>query len=389
MRQIWTMTASDLRQRIRDRSVIIFAIVVPLALMGILNLVIGDAEENAELEPMTVAASVPDDDQSARMIVDVLSGLPGMDITVDEVDSERARSMAADGSATIGLLIPDGFDESLRSGDGKDITVIEGDGGGLEAQVLTSVLSGTTDRLGAAAIATGAGAQLGVDPGELQQIAEDVAAAPALLSLTQGEASDEQLSSSGALVAGQAGMFLLFTVGFGVLSLNTERDQGTLPRLLSMPMRPGFVILSKGLVSFILGVVATSVLVTVGGLIFGVDFGSIAAVAALILAVVTAGTSLMFVIARVAKTAEQANIAQSIVAVTLGMAGGAFFPLAASGPLGTLLDLNPIAAFVRGLGITSGGGNVADIGLQISIMLGFSVVVGVLSRLVPNRGTSL
>src|SRR5665647_951325 len=38
LRQLWTMTASDLRQRIRDRSVIIFALVVPLALMFVFNL---------------------------------------------------------------------------------------------------------------------------------------------------------------------------------------------------------------------------------------------------------------------------------------------------------------------------------------------------------------
>jgi len=389
MRQIWTMTASDLKQRIRDRSVIIFAVVVPLALMAIMNLVIGGAEESAELEPMTVAASIPDDDQSARMIVDVLSDLPGLDITVKTVDEKQARKMAKDGSATIALLIPDGFDAGLRTGRGQDVTVIEADGGGLEAQVLTSVLDGAVDRFAAAAVTARAGVGLGMDPTELSALAEDVAAAPSILSLTQGETSDEQLSSSGALVAGQAGMFLLFTVGFGVLSLNAERDQGTLPRLLSMPMRPSYVVASKGLVSFILGAVATTILVTAGSLLFGVDFGSPLAVAALIASVVTAGTSLMFVIARVAKTAEQANIAQSIVAVTLGMAGGAFFPLTASGFVGALLDLNPIAAFTRGLGVTSGGGTLGDLGAPILIMLGFAVVIGVLSRLVPNRGTSL
>ena len=63
----------------------------------------------------------------------------------------------------------------------------------------------------------------------------------------------------------------------------------------------------------------------------------------------------MFIIARLARTAEQANIAQSIVALLLGIAGGAFFPITASGVAGRLLDLNPIAAFTRSLGITSAG----------------------------------
>ncbi len=389
MGRIWTMTAADLKQRIRDRSVIIFAIVVPLALMGILNLVVGGAEEGTKLEPMTVAASVPSGDDSATAIVSALEGIEGLSITVEEVDEEEARARADDGRATIGLLIPEGFGAGLRSGDGRDITVIEGDGAGLEGQVLTSVLTGTVDRFGAAMVASQAAIGLDVPPQEVAGIAQQVATSEPTLTLVDGKASDEQLSASGALVAGQAGLFLLFTVGFGVLSLNAERDQGTLPRLLSMPMRPGSVLISKGLVSFLLGIVATTVLLVIGGLMFGVDFGSLPAVGLLVLSVVTAATSLMFVIARVAKTAEQANIAQSIIAVTLGIAGGAFFPLAATGLLGTLLDLNPIAAFTRGLGITSGGGGVTDIGGPVLVMFGFAVVVGLLSRLVPNRGTSL
>lgn len=389
MGRIWTMTAADLKQRIRDRSVIIFAIVVPLALMGILNLVVGGAEEGTKLEPMTVAASVPSGDDSATAIVSALEGIEGLSITVEEVDEEEARARADDGRATIGLLIPEGFGAGLRSGDGRDITVIEGDGAGLEGQVLTSVLTGTVDRFGAAMVASQAAIGLDVPPQEVAGIAQQVATSEPTLTLVDGKASDEQLSASGALVAGQAGLFLLFTVGFGVLSLNAERDQGTLPRLLSMPMRAGSVLISKGLVSFLLGIVATTVLLVIGGLMFGVDFGSLPAVGLLVLSVVTAATSLMFVIARVAKTAEQANIAQSIIAVTLGIAGGAFFPLAATGLLGTLLDLNPIAAFTRGLGITSGGGGVTDIGGPVLVMFGFAVVVGLLSRLVPNRGTSL
>jgi ABC-2 type transport system permease protein len=92
------------------------------------------------------------------------------------------------------------------------------------------------------------------------------------------------------------------------------------------------------------------------------------------------------VIARVARTAEQASVAQSILAITLGMAGGAFFPVAAAGILGTILDLNPIAAFTRGLGVTAGGGGLADIAVPVASMLGFAVVAVLVSRLVPDRG---
>jgi ABC-2 type transport system permease protein len=72
--------------------------------------------------------------------------------------------------------------------------------------------------------------------------------------------------------------------------------------------------------------------------------------------------------------------------MVLGIAGGAFFPIEASGFLATLMDLNPIAAFIRGLGITAGGGGVADVALPLAIMLGFAAVATLASRLVPDRG---
>jgi ABC-2 type transport system permease protein len=139
----------------------------------------------------------------------------------------------------------------------------------------------------------------------------------------------------------------------------------------------------------VLGVVATTVLLTVGGWFFDVGFGSPGAVAVLIVCVVLASTSIMFIIARIAQTAEQAGVAQSIVAIVLGIAGGAFFPIAATGTVGSLLDLNPVAAFTRGLGISAGGGGIGDLGAPVALLLGFAVVVLLISRVVPDRGARL
>ena len=388
MGQLLTMTTSDLRQRIRDRSVIIFALVVPLALMYVFNLVFGGATD-IELEPVTVAVAVPADDQLGPVFSQVLTQVDGLDVTVQEVPADQVRGVVDDGDAGVGLVVPDGFSASVMQGQPVTVQVIEGDGTGLEAEVVISLVDGVLDQFAAGSVTAAAAAETGVPPADLAAVAQAALQSGPAMELVEGEASTEQLSAAAALVAGQAGLFLLFTVGFGVLGLVTEREQGTLARLRSMPMPAGLIVGAKGLVSFILGVVATSVLLTVGGLFFDVSFGSPLPVAVLILSVVAATTSLMFVIARVARTSEQASIAQSIVALTLGLAGGAFFPISAQGLVGALLDLNPIAAFTRGLGITASGGGLADLGGPIAVMLGFGVVVALLSRVVPDRGAQL
>ncbi len=388
MRQLWTMTASDLRQRVRDRSVFIFALVVPLALMFVFNLTIGSTNDVA-LTPITVSASVPAGDQLAATLVTALGQVDAFAITVDEVSADEAGARVRAGKAQLAVVVPDGFGEAVRQGRPAVVDVTEGNGSGIETQIALSVMQGVLDHLSASAVVVTAGVRSGVAQDRLGTLAHQSTTAMATVTLTEGKASTEQLSPSGALVAGQAGLFLLFTVGFGVLGLVAEREQGTMARLRSMPMRPGLIVAAKGLVSYILGVVATTVLLSVGSRFFDVSFGSPAAVAVLVLCAVAAATSLMFIIARVARTAEQASIAQSILALVLGVAGGAFFPLAATGLAGQILDLNPIAAFTRGLGITSGGGGLTDIGIPVAIMLGFAVFGLAVSRLVPDRGRDL
>lgn len=388
MRQLWTIVGFDLRQRLRDKSILIFGIAVPLALMGVLNLLLGGFDESPELEPVTVAASVPADDPLAPTIVDVLTGLDVMDVTVKDMPADEVDDYVADGDAAVGITVDDGFAQTVSTGRQARVEIIEGDSSGLEADVVISVVQGTVDQLTAGVVATVAGSAEGLSPDELATVGRTAATPSDHIALIEGQASNEQLSTKGTLVAGQTGLFLLFTVGFGVLALLAEREQGTMARLQSMPMRRSTVVLAKSLTGFLLGVFATSFLLTVGSLLFGVDFGDVLAVAVLIVTAVAAATSLTFIVARVARTAEQANVMQSIVAVVLGMAGGAFFPIPATGLAATIIDVNPIAAFIRGLGITSGGGDLADLGTPLSIMVGFAVGCLLVSRVIPDRAAT-
>ncbi len=388
LRQLGTMVASDLRQRVRDRSVLIIGVVVPLVLMYVFNLVFADTND-LELEPLTVAVAAPENDELAARVPQVLgeADLGELVVTVrPEPGPEQVRDEVEAGAAGLGLILPTGFGDALRSGDPTQVRAIRGAGQELESSIALSVVDGTLEQLAAGAQAAAAAARAGLPPEDLAAVARQATTQAPPLRLVQGTAAQEQLGAAAALVAGQTGLFLLFTVGFGVLGLVQERESGTLARLQSMPMRPGLVVAAKAAVSAILGIVATTILLTAGGLLFGVGFGPVPLVAVLVVAVVAATTSLMFVIVRVARTSEQAGIAQSITALVLGIAGGAFFPVAAPGWLGGLLDLNPVAAFIRGLGITAGGGGVGDLVAPLVTLAAFAVAMVLVSRLLPDRG---
>ena len=388
MHQLLALTGYDLLQRMRDKSVLIFALLVPLALMTVFNLVFGAADD-VRIDPVTVAISAPADDDLARVLTETLRSLDGtdeLDVTVVETDAAAGRRQVEDGDAGLALLVPDGFGEAARSGEPVTVEAVRGDEAGLGAEVVLSVVDGVLDQVASGAVTARAGLAEGVPPADLGALVEQATSGGPAYDVESGQASDRQLGAGAALVAGQTGLFLLFTVSFGVSGLLVDRESGTLGRLRSMPIPRWVVVTAKALVSFILGVVATSVLLAVGGRLFDADFGSVPAVAVLVLCAAAAGTSVMFLVVRVARTSEQAGIATSIVALVLGIGGGAFFPVSATGALSVLLDLNPVAALLRGLGTTSGGGGLTDIGTPVAIMLGFAVVMLVVSRLVPDRG---
>ncbi|PYG01727.1 ABC-2 type transport system permease protein [Georgenia satyanarayanai] len=387
MRPLLTMTVGDLRQRVRDRSVLIMGVLVPVALMFVMNLVFSGSDA-PELGAVTVAAAAPADDELATVLLATLEEVEDFEVSVEEVAPEEVRALAEAGEAALGIVVPEGFGAAVAAGEPVTVDLVEGDGAGLETDVLALVVRAVTEQMTAGTVATQAAAELGLGEEAVGAVGQQVAQAPPAVSTVEGTTATEQLNPAATTVAGQAGLFLLFTVGFGVLALVNEREQGTLARLRSMPMRPGLIVGAKALSSYVLGVAATLVLLTAGTLLFEVDFGSEPVVLVLVLSVVAAATSLMFVVARVARTAEQAGVAQAILAVVLGMAGGAFFPIAAGGVAATLLDLNPVAAFTRALGITAGGGGLADVAGPVAMMLAFAAVCALLSRLVPDRGVT-
>ncbi|MDD9205580.1 ABC transporter permease, partial [Georgenia sp. 10Sc9-8] len=157
------MTASDLRQRVRDRSVLIFALVVPLSLMFVFNLIFGDTD-GTELDPVTVAAAAPADDELAETLLTVLDDVDGLDVTVDRVAADEAADRAREGRADLGVVVPDGFGDAVRQGTGPVVDVTESGGTGIEADLVLSVMHGVLDRFAAGAVTAAAAEETGLPP---------------------------------------------------------------------------------------------------------------------------------------------------------------------------------------------------------------------------------
>jgi ABC-2 type transport system permease protein len=362
------ITAKDLRQRVRDRSVFLLAIVVPFGLAAIFSVVFGNVEQQSV--PTFAVADQDRGELATAFTGQALAPLErgGVLKLRTARNEEEARALVERGEAAAAYVIPAGFTLNAMRGHPAPLRVI----GNVDARIGTYVARSVGE-----AFATEvryvwvALAVKGGFPGTLQQ----VAAVPAPVTLENLAAERRQLSLGESFAAGIAVFFLFFTVRFGFSSILDERRDGTLARLLAAPVPRATIAFGKLLGGILVGVVSMTVLMVAAGLLLGARWGNPVGVGALVVAGVLAATGVMALIATVATTAEQSDNVQSVVAVLLGVLGGVFIPIQQmSGAFATLSLITPHRWFLQGLADLHGD-NAPVLALVPTLaLLGFAVV---------------
>ncbi|HZD00989.1 MAG TPA: ABC transporter permease [Actinomycetes bacterium] len=376
------IAAKDLRQRLRDASAVVMAIVLPLALAFILSLTLGKATGQG----MAFRYAVVDSDHGplARTLHDeVLAPVEreGLVRLTSAPSADAARSLVERGRVAAAIVVPPGFSAAVRQGGAAKLTVFGDPEQPLATQVARSLAEGYTQllngtRLSVATVLHTSGHAL--DQASVSAVVERASRAGSpVVVLSDVSASSKVLDANTYFAAGMAVFFLFFTVQFGVSSLLEERKAGTLVRLLAAPVRRGAVLSGKLLGAFLLGVVSMTVLVVATGLLLGAHWGDPAGVGLLIVAGVLAALAIMALVATLARTSEQAGNWQAVIALVLGMLGGSFFPLSQAGGFFAKVSLlTPHAWFLRGLGELAGGAGPAAVLPSVGAILAFAVVTG-------------
>lgn len=378
MRAALHIAGKDLRQRLRDRSAILLAVVVPLALAAIFSVLFGPAST-----PRAFRYAVVDHDHSritATFEHQVLGMLADRGIvTVRPMAERQARTAVADGSLDAAFVFPAGFAANVQSPRPVAVQVVGSVDQVTATDVARSIARAYVADLNAARVAVAAVTHQRPGTSPSAVASEVVGSAPAL-QLADVSAQARVLDTKTYFAAGMAVFFLLFTVQFGVSSLIDERSDGTLGRLLAAPVRRTEILAGKLVTSFVLGVASLTVLVLATTWLLGASWGNPLGVGLLVVAGVLAGTGITSLVASLARTPEQAGSWQAVVAVTLGLLGGSFFPIQQSGALLATLSLaTPHAWFLRGLADLSGG--VVDVLPAVAALLAIGLATGTVAVL--------
>ncbi len=378
MRAALLIAGKDLRERLRDRSALLIAVVVPLALAAIFSLTLHDVTGGS----ITFEYALADEDGgpvATAFREDVLGKLERdglVDLTVAGSAAE-ARTLAERDAVGAAFVLPAGLTAAVASGRPATLSVIGSAEAPVAAQVGVSIADGFAAELNAVRLAVAT--VIASDGGVIDRTALAASAAeiPRQIEIRDVSAERRELDTETFYAAGMAVFFLFFTVQFGVTSLLDERRDGTLWRLVAAPIARSSILGGKLLTSFVLGLASMLVLVVATSLTLGAEWGEPGGVALVLLAGVLAAIGVMALIATIAKTAEQAGYAQAVAALTLGLLGGAFFPVArVGGAIATLSLLTPHAWFLRGLGELAGGDGPGAVLPAVGAMLAFAAVTG-------------
>ncbi|MFQ5965999.1 MAG: ABC transporter permease [Acidimicrobiia bacterium] len=379
------IAGKDLRQRLRDRSAYIFGLAAPLGLATIFSLLLGNIDEGA----IDFAYTVHDGDGGVigRAFVDeVLAGVAADGtVEISEVASQgEAVDLAESGEVDASFLIPSGFSDAALQGAPLALRVVGFVDAPVGTQVATSIAESFSAELQRISVSVATAQSLGATvEADLQRAAATQAAAVAVETST---AASRQLDLSTYYSAAMAILFVFFTVQVGVAGMLDEKKQGTMARLLSAPIPRASVVAGKGLAAYVLGVGSVAILVLATTLLLGASWGDPFGVTLLVLSAVVAAVGIMAVVATQARTAEQAGVAQAIVALVMAILGGVFFPTTQGFTfLANLAFITPHAWFLRGLGDLAGGGGASSVMPAVAALLAFAVASLAVARLGLRR----
>jgi len=383
----------------RSRTVLIFAILMPLIFTFVLGSVIGGPAPNGESPRWQIAVVNADAGALGETLIARLAAHPALD--VQEQSETQALAAVKAEEMTAAVLIPADYSAALLAGAAPVVDYIAGSevrsaqSVQMAVQAALSEMDGLTQ---AAAIATATAAQLGLfdQPGQDRQayfqealaLAQTQwAATPPLTvhsaAVTRMQAADDVPGGFAQSSPGMLVTFALVGILNGAIVLILERQQGTLRRLLVLPLRKSAILGGKLAAIFIAGLLQAGVLILFGHFVFGVNWGASLrlqaplALLVLLIGFVFAVTSLGMLIAGLARTYAQANALANILMYSVAALGGAWWPIEITPAwMQRLAQITPTYWAMQGFHdiITRGLGLQAILG-ETAVLCGFGLLL--------------
>ena len=338
----------DLKVFFRDIKAVLLSFLLPIGLITLFGLTFGGIEERSASNNQTnILIADLDSTEITRDVIVKLDSLA--EISVTTVGFDRGKEMIMNGNRLAMLVFYKGFADSVESGKPEPMELFYDEARKMDAGLIQyALISNLMEILGPKTFKKKIMSSIktkypDMDTDMMTQIEGDISEqfAPAdedgkdnimgkmgnltITSLARKESVNWALIQS---FAGTAVMMLLFSVTAIGSSLLSEREDGTLKRLMYSPVSPIHIMFGKILFALVISVIQLSVMVVFTWLVLGMDIGyNVFYLMMVIVATAFACSGFGIFIAAISTSRKQAESMATIVILLMSAIGGSMIPL--------------------------------------------------------------
>jgi ABC-2 type transport system permease protein len=346
MNKLFSIARLMLLETVRDRSIWIQMVAMPLLLTTVMGLAFGGSGGSAKTVPLLVV----DKDKStySKMVVDRLRKDKVFEVKAS--DETKARDQVKRGLAAGAVIVPEGYGSDLNSGRNVELKVMNLAGSG-DAPALQQIVSGLASRYSTDAYSAATTVKVLQDHNRLAAnlsdqawedtfMAADKAWEPAPVTVDARTVTASSVRGKKTISTGFSQTSIGFTLTFimfmlvgGASSILEERQKGTLGRLLTTPTTKSTFLGGKIMGLFSTAIVQAVILIAAGRFIFGVNWGrDPLPLIVIMLAFIFAISALGILIAALSRTTAQAQSVAPILIISMAMLSGCYWPIEITPP---------------------------------------------------------
>ena len=374
--KVWAIAMTSVRRLVRDRSNIFFVFLMPMMLILILGAAFG-----GEFVPRVGVVYV-DSGVLGQDLYDRVEATEGIATSAWETRDEMLLAVER-GQLEAGVIVPAGYDESLRTGESVTVEFVARTDESSEVlrNTVDSVIVKQGSLLRAATFAEGQGTS---SFSQALSDAEEIAAETEGLVIAQSTVGEPfPLDGLGQFELGAYSQLLLFvflTSLNGSAALIQSRQLGVSRRMLSTPTPVGTILAGEALGRFSVAMAQGLIIIFGSSLAFGVDWGDPIGAVAIFLLFSAGAAGAGMLMGAVFENDQQAGGVGVMMGIGMGALGGCMIPLLImeifSPTLYKVAHITPhawgIEAFEE---LILRNGTIADITLELGVLFLFAAVI--------------
>ena len=377
-RTAWTISGNELLRLRSHKEIVVFGLVLPAIIISLVGLTFGTTG--------SIDLGVLDRDGTERSaaLVEHFSDVDGITLErYDDLDAMRRDVRST--TVQVGLVIPAGYADDVARGEGRVEAVADPTSEGV-ASALAAVAGAVSEEgVREAAVAAVAGTSGRPSPGEAtaRRTVDREAARIDALEVHTLDISGSEVDTGSFSHTAPGNLVLFVFINTYVIStiVAFDRKGGIVARMLSTPTSPRSIVVGLGAAKLAFALLQSAVLILVGSVAFGMDWGDPAGAFLLVVTFAAMSTAIGLLVGATVSDAEQAQAIGIPLAVGLGMLGGCMWPL----------DIVPRAMQVVGhatphawamdawIELIFEGASARDIAANLAVLAAIGAVVGLLA----------